>query len=154
MVEKDNKRLRDEVRKEYNNTVRELAIFIQNRDPRYHAYQRQRERSKKEAARSTAGMGPRGSGKSTPNNARVKPTATQSVHARMAHQREVDSFTLQSWQKAENNIDWDEDETIPLMLHSDSRRLFERLSSKYRVAKVNNLWESSLSSYSSDLVSL
>jgi DnaJ family protein A protein 5 len=110
MVEKDNKRLRDEVRKEYNNAVRELAIFIQNRDPRYHAYQRQRERSKKEAARSTAGMGPRGSGKSTPTNARAKPTATQSVHARMAHQREVDSFTLQSWQKAENNIDWDEDD--------------------------------------------
>jgi hypothetical protein len=106
MVEKDNKRMRDDIKKEYNNAVRELALFIQNRDPRYHAYQRQRERSKKESLR--GGMKPRGSGKSTPTN----PRSNHNVHARMAQQaQQAESFTLQSWQKVDDSaIDWDGDD--------------------------------------------
>ena len=111
MVEKDNKRLRDDVRKEYNNAVRELAIFIQNRDPRYHAYQRQRERSKKEAQRGPAGLRPRGSGKPQPT-ARAQPTAKRNVHADMAAQRADpgSEFYAQSWQQVESVIDLDEND--------------------------------------------
>ncbi|KAI1786776.1 DnaJ-domain-containing protein [Ganoderma leucocontextum] len=38
MMERDNKKARDEARKEYNDTVRSLATFIRKRDPRYKAY--------------------------------------------------------------------------------------------------------------------
>lgn len=111
MVEKDNKRLRDDVRKEYNNAVRELAIFIQNRDPRYHAYQRQRERSKKEAQRGPAGLRPRGSGKPQPT-ARAQPTAKRNVHADMAaqHADPGSEFYAQSWQQVDSVIDLDEND--------------------------------------------
>lgn len=111
MVEKDNKRLRDDVRKEYNNAVRELAIFIQNRDPRYHAYQRQRERSKKEAQKAPAGLRPRGSGKPQPT-ARAQPAAKRNVHADMAaqHAHLGSDYAAQDWQKVESVIDWDEND--------------------------------------------
>ncbi|KAI9056822.1 DnaJ-domain-containing protein [Trametes sanguinea] len=35
LMEKDNKKARDEARKEYNDTIRSLAMFIRKRDPRY-----------------------------------------------------------------------------------------------------------------------
>ncbi|KAK7051093.1 hypothetical protein VNI00_005205 [Paramarasmius palmivorus] len=35
LMEKDNKKARDEARKEYNDTVRSLAKFLRKRDPRY-----------------------------------------------------------------------------------------------------------------------
>ncbi|KAI0648851.1 DnaJ domain-containing protein [Trametes meyenii] len=35
LMERDNKKARDEARKEYNDTVRSLAMFIRKRDPRY-----------------------------------------------------------------------------------------------------------------------
>ncbi|KAL7279397.1 hypothetical protein ACG7TL_007238 [Trametes sanguinea] len=35
LMEKDNKKARDEARKEYNETIRSLAMFIRKRDPRY-----------------------------------------------------------------------------------------------------------------------
>lgn len=37
-MEKENKKARDEARKEYNETVRALTMFIRKRDPRYKAY--------------------------------------------------------------------------------------------------------------------
>ncbi|KAH8817667.1 hypothetical protein DL96DRAFT_1623054 [Flagelloscypha sp. PMI_526] len=38
MMEKDNQKVRDEGRKEYNDTVRSLAKFLRKRDPRYKAH--------------------------------------------------------------------------------------------------------------------
>ncbi|KAI8969849.1 DnaJ domain-containing protein [Trametes punicea] len=35
LMERDNKKARDEARKEYNETIRSLAMFIRKRDPRY-----------------------------------------------------------------------------------------------------------------------
>ncbi|KAF9223560.1 DnaJ-domain-containing protein [Gyrodon lividus] len=35
LMEKENKKVRDDARKEYNETVRSLALFIRKRDPRY-----------------------------------------------------------------------------------------------------------------------
>lgn len=34
-MEKENKTARDEARKEYNDTIRQLTLFIRKRDPRY-----------------------------------------------------------------------------------------------------------------------
>ncbi|TFY74996.1 hypothetical protein EWM64_g9015, partial [Hericium alpestre] len=41
LMERDNKKARDEARKEYNETVRSLVLFIRKRDPRYKAHQAQ-----------------------------------------------------------------------------------------------------------------
>ncbi|RDB30998.1 DnaJ subfamily C member 21 [Hypsizygus marmoreus] len=38
LMEKDNKKARDDARREYNDTVRSLAKFIRKRDPRYKAH--------------------------------------------------------------------------------------------------------------------
>ncbi|EJU04702.1 DnaJ-domain-containing protein [Dacryopinax primogenitus] len=37
-MEKENKKLRDDARKDYNDAVRSLALFLRKRDPRYKAY--------------------------------------------------------------------------------------------------------------------
>ncbi|OBZ72262.1 DnaJ subfamily C member 21 [Grifola frondosa] len=38
LMERDNKKARDDARKEYNETVRSLAMFIRKRDPRYKSH--------------------------------------------------------------------------------------------------------------------
>ncbi|OCH94891.1 DnaJ-domain-containing protein [Obba rivulosa] len=38
LMERDNKKARDDARKEYNDTVRSLAMFLRKRDPRYKAH--------------------------------------------------------------------------------------------------------------------
>ncbi|KAG2148999.1 DnaJ-domain-containing protein [Suillus bovinus] len=38
LMERDNKKARDEARKDYNETIRQLATFIRKRDPRYKAH--------------------------------------------------------------------------------------------------------------------
>ncbi|CAE6364284.1 unnamed protein product [Rhizoctonia solani] len=38
LMERDNKKARDDARKEYNETVRTLALFLRKRDPRFKAY--------------------------------------------------------------------------------------------------------------------
>ncbi|KAF8622578.1 hypothetical protein AX15_006923 [Amanita polypyramis BW_CC] len=38
LIEKENKKARDDARKEYNDTIRSLARFLRKRDPRYKAY--------------------------------------------------------------------------------------------------------------------
>lgn len=38
MIEKENKKLRDDARREYNDTVRALAQYVRKRDPRYKAH--------------------------------------------------------------------------------------------------------------------
>jgi DnaJ homolog subfamily A member 5 len=52
---KENQKLRDQHRKEYSETIRELASYIQKRDPRFKSHQeeRKREREAHEKARKT-----------------------------------------------------------------------------------------------------
>ncbi|KAI6025784.1 DnaJ-domain-containing protein [Pisolithus orientalis] len=38
LMEKENKKARDDARREYNETIRSLALFIRKRDPRYRTY--------------------------------------------------------------------------------------------------------------------
>ncbi|KAF7967481.1 hypothetical protein HWV62_34087 [Athelia sp. TMB] len=61
LMEKDNKKARDDARKEYNDTVRSLAMFIRKRDPRYKAHLAQ------QAQRNQAAQNTSRSGVSTPS---------------------------------------------------------------------------------------
>ncbi|KAL0087526.1 hypothetical protein J3Q64DRAFT_1638175 [Phycomyces blakesleeanus] len=49
-MEKENKKARDTARKEYNDTVRNLATFMRKRDPRLKAFQEEEQRRKDAAA--------------------------------------------------------------------------------------------------------
>ncbi|KAI8089563.1 uncharacterized protein BX664DRAFT_263089 [Halteromyces radiatus] len=49
-MEKENKKARDIGKKEYNDTIRNLAVFIKKRDPRMKAYQEEEQKRKEEAA--------------------------------------------------------------------------------------------------------
>ncbi|KAL0580009.1 hypothetical protein V5O48_002012 [Marasmius crinis-equi] len=75
LMEKDNKKARDDARREYNDTVRSLAKFLRKRDPRY----------KDHLARQT-----QVSGSSTPvaTASRKKPT-----------QPPIEAYVEQDWQK-------------------------------------------------------
>ncbi|KAH9848423.1 DnaJ domain-containing protein [Lenzites betulinus] len=75
LMERDNKKARDDARKEYNDTVRSLATFIRKRDPRY----------KMHLTRQAQGQG-------TPQGART-PSAKQ-----MATASQI-VFVEQEWQK-------------------------------------------------------
>ncbi|KAJ9097707.1 hypothetical protein QFC21_004745 [Naganishia friedmannii] len=109
LMERENQKAREAHRKEYNDAVRQLAAFIQNRDPRYHAFQRQRARSQ------TA----------TPVNGRkgtvplrgAKPAQTkENIHAKMARAKEEarargdPEFQAQTWQQVEDEFDNDYDD--------------------------------------------
>ncbi|KAG6336369.1 hypothetical protein ID866_2726 [Astraeus odoratus] len=56
LMEKENKKARDDARKEYNETVRSLALFVRKRDPRYKshlAYQAQQNATRKVSGTTT-----------------------------------------------------------------------------------------------------
>ncbi|KAI0709853.1 DnaJ domain-containing protein [Earliella scabrosa] len=82
LMERDNKKARDEARKEYNDTVRSLAIFIRKRDPRYKTH-----------------LAQQAQGQSTPQGTRTpKPTATASPAPQAV-------FVEQEWQKTSSRTD-------------------------------------------------
>ncbi|KAF5382061.1 hypothetical protein D9615_004223 [Tricholomella constricta] len=58
LMEKDNKKARDDARRDYNDTIRSLAKFIRKRDPRYKAHlARQAELSQNQASGSATPVG-------------------------------------------------------------------------------------------------
>ncbi|KAG0168148.1 hypothetical protein DFQ28_004445 [Apophysomyces sp. BC1034] len=95
-MEKENKKARETARKEYNDTMRSLAVFVRKRDPRYKAFQ-QEEQKRKEAA-------------AAEQKARIQ-REKQEVQAQLA------SYQEQEWAKVEHNIsdeeaDDDDDDDI------------------------------------------
>ncbi|KAH9902519.1 hypothetical protein C8Q73DRAFT_670735 [Cubamyces lactineus] len=76
LMERDNKKARDEARKEYNDTVRSLAMFIRKRDPRYKTH-----------------LARQAQGPSTPQGSRT-PSSKPAAQAPQA------VFVEQDWQKA------------------------------------------------------
>lgn len=91
IMERDNKKAREDARREYNETVRSLALFIRKRDPRYKAH----------LARQAEANQAKASGSSTPRNADGSRTASDPAKA----------FVAQSWQDVEpssqdDDIDW------------------------------------------------
>lgn len=80
LMEKENKRLREEAIREYNDAVRSLVVFVKKRDPRYQSYsqneaERQhmlREIAARQAARSRAANQAKALGHVTPEWARAE----------------------------------------------------------------------------------
>ncbi|WVQ94337.1 hypothetical protein IAU59_001416 [Kwoniella sp. CBS 9459] len=94
LMDKENKKVREDYRKEYNETVRQLVLFVQHRDPRYKAHQA-KVAKEKAAAKASKGA----SGASTPN---VFPSSIDPEAARIRHEERLRSaaeFEEQSWQK-------------------------------------------------------
>ncbi|KAF6757089.1 DnaJ-domain-containing protein [Ephemerocybe angulata] len=54
LMEKDNKKARDDARREYNDTVRSLAKFVRKRDPRFQKHQRELDEIARSKAASAA----------------------------------------------------------------------------------------------------
>ncbi|KIJ14207.1 hypothetical protein PAXINDRAFT_79588 [Paxillus involutus ATCC 200175] len=71
LMEKENKKARDDARKEYNETVRSLTLFVRKRDPRYKSnLARQRQLNQTKASGSSRPSGP----KSTPRHTTIPNT--------------------------------------------------------------------------------
>ena len=111
-MERENQKARETHRKEYNDAVRQLAAFIQNRDPRYHAFQRQKARSQATATPPNGRKVPVGKGvRGAP-----QPQPRENIHARMARAKEEakargdPEFQAQSWQQVEVELDDDYDD--------------------------------------------
>ncbi|OCF34510.1 hypothetical protein I316_03551 [Kwoniella heveanensis BCC8398] len=106
LMEKENKKVREDYRKEYNDTVRQLVLFVQHRDPRYKAHQAKVAKEKAAAKASKAA-----SGSSTPN---AIPSGIDPEAARLRHEERLRSaaeFEEQSWQKlGANHSDEEEEE--------------------------------------------
>ncbi|KAH9481539.1 DnaJ-like protein subfamily C member 21 [Psilocybe cubensis] len=91
LMEKDNKKLRDDARREYNETVRSLVKFVRKRDPRY---------KKHLEAQVAASSAP------TPTPQKVTPRPKENIGA---------LYVEQEWQKVETkglhaDLDWAEAE--------------------------------------------
>ncbi|WVR04088.1 hypothetical protein IAU60_001087 [Kwoniella sp. DSM 27419] len=107
LMEKENKKVREDYRKEYNDTVRQLVTFIQHRDPRYKAHQ---SRVAKERALAKANKGASSNGTSTPS---TLPTGLDPEAARLRHEERLRSaaeYEEQSWQKLGGQHSDEEDE--------------------------------------------
>ncbi|KII84450.1 hypothetical protein PLICRDRAFT_365946 [Plicaturopsis crispa FD-325 SS-3] len=89
LMEKDNKKARDDAKREYNETVRSLALFIRKRDPRY----------KTHIARQSQINQANASGSATPTT-KKRPQAA------------AGAYVEQDWQKVDNrwsadaDLDW------------------------------------------------
>ncbi|PKI85422.1 hypothetical protein MVES1_000738 [Malassezia vespertilionis] len=96
MIEKDNKRARDAARREYNETIRGLAVFIRRRDPRYKAFQAEQSQSN-----------------SQETSADAKARREAEVKKRLQEKRaQAATFEAQNWQKANApEDDWASDFT-------------------------------------------
>ncbi|KAH7102771.1 DnaJ-domain-containing protein [Auriculariales sp. MPI-PUGE-AT-0066] len=95
LMERDNKKAREDARKEYNDAVRQLTLFIRKRDPRYKTHLASQQQQQVIA---TKGKPSQSSGTSTP-----RPAAP------------VEEFVEQEWQKvkpprADRQDDWAEAE--------------------------------------------
>lgn len=86
LMEKDNRRSRAEARREYNDTIRSLALFVRKRDPRFKAYQAA------QAAQAAAGA----------NEAQAEERRReQAARYHEAKRAQAASFQAQDWQQAE-----------------------------------------------------
>ncbi|KAK0480286.1 DnaJ domain-containing protein [Armillaria novae-zelandiae] len=90
LMEKENKKARDDARRDYNDTVRSLAKFLRKRDPRYKAHLAQQ--SEENQSRGASGT-------STP----------YAGSSRRPVQPTVDSYVEQDWQKIDTQGAHDDD---------------------------------------------
>lgn len=114
-MEKDNKKARDDARKEYNDTVRSLALFARKRDPRYKAHLRQSQLSQLTQVQAQAR-----SGTLTPSFATalpkrvVAPASSDYIEQdwQKIHAHKVDNEDDLEWAAAEGGEDPEEWECV------------------------------------------
>ncbi|WFD03030.1 hypothetical protein MOBT1_001719 [Malassezia obtusa] len=94
LMEKDNKRARDAARREYNEAIRSLAVFIRRRDPRFKAYQATQSEATSAAAAAEA----------------EKRRKAESAKRQEEKRAQAASFQAQSWQMTnEPEAEWSSD---------------------------------------------
>jgi DnaJ family protein A protein 5 len=107
LMEKENKKLREDHRKEYIDAVRSLAQFIQHRDPRYKAYLSEQARAKK-AKKATSAQA---SGQATPNAGGAPRTDPEAARRReQERMKAAEAFQEQDWQKIKPDTSDEEEE--------------------------------------------
>lgn len=89
LMEKENKKFRDEAIREYNDAVLSLVAFVKKRDPRY-VPNRQSEAERQRILRSSA--------------------AAQAARARAAHQEKLSEYTLPEWAQSRLDSEINSDE--------------------------------------------
>ncbi|KIM84393.1 hypothetical protein PILCRDRAFT_818754 [Piloderma croceum F 1598] len=95
LLEKENKKSRDDARKDYNDTVRSLALFVRKRDPRYKAHLLHQSQLNQQL-NSQFHLRASGSGTSTPKRTQPPPSST---------------YVEQDWQKiqprpVDDDLEW------------------------------------------------
>ncbi|KAI0077259.1 DnaJ-domain-containing protein [Panus rudis PR-1116 ss-1] len=112
LMEKENKKARDDARKEYNETIRDLVTFIRKRDPRYKSHlarQAEANASKSSKAKSTPSATPsRPSG--TPAGTTTPPVFVEQAWQKVARLG-IDDADLE-WAAAEGEEDSEEWECV------------------------------------------
>ncbi|KAL7419810.1 hypothetical protein Q5752_005726 [Cryptotrichosporon argae] len=97
LMERENAKIRESYRREYNDAVRNLVSFIQHRDPRFKAYQAAQAKKPKPA-----------SGQSTP---RTNPSlAKQRADAAAAREAQAAEYKEQAWQQLRPQEDSDDED--------------------------------------------
>lgn len=91
LMEKENRKLRDDGIREYNDAVRSLVAFVKKRDPRYKSNMQseaERQRTLREAA------------------------AAQAARSRAANQAKLQEHVIPDWARVEEAEDEDEDDSV------------------------------------------
>lgn len=96
LMEKENKRSRDEGIREFNSAVRSLVSFIKKRDPRY-KHNMQSEAQRQEALRQS--------------------TSAQATRSRIANQANMRDYAIPDWAKSEEPIEYLDDSPESDMEH-------------------------------------
>lgn len=91
LMEKENKKARDDAKREYNETVRSLALFVRKRDPRYKTYL---------AHQAQLNGLRKASGSSTPRSTPKTPQSVQNVYVEQEWQKTVPSVV------DDHDLDW------------------------------------------------
>ena len=103
LMEKENRRAREVARREYNETVRGLAVFIRRRDPRYKAFQASQQSTSTIAT-------------AAEEQERRRVEAARRIEAKRA---EAESFQAQSWQVVDELQEWTSDFSSGASLDGD-----------------------------------
>ncbi|TCD62894.1 hypothetical protein EIP91_006251 [Steccherinum ochraceum] len=109
LLERDNKKAREDARKEYNETVRALVTFIRKRDPRYKSHiARQAQAASSGPKQKTT---PQASGTSTPQRAAATTTYVEQPWQKASLSKLDDDADLE-WAAAEADDDAEEWECV------------------------------------------
>ncbi|KAH8094576.1 DnaJ-domain-containing protein [Cristinia sonorae] len=109
LLEKDNKKSREDARKEYNETIRALVTFIRKRDPRYKSHVARQAQANTSGSKNKST--PRASGTSTPQRYAAATTYVDQAWQKPSRSRLDEDADLE-WAAAEADDDQEEWECV------------------------------------------